>query len=79
MKVCRIKERHYDESTDLYSYDVELGESLKSLTESEENIPHYAIRFVDKPYKSDQWLFDAFRHPIMFPENMTPLKWKTKS
>jgi hypothetical protein len=40
-------------------------------------VPRRAIRFVDKPYTSDQHLKGAFRHPIVFPDKLVPDMWKT--
>jgi len=39
-------------------------------------VPRRAIRFVDKPYHSDQHIKDSFRHPIAFPDHLVPLQWK---
>lgn len=40
------------------------------------NTPREAIRFVDKPYKSDQHLDSAFRHEIGIPDDIFPLHWR---
>mmetsp|Transcript_17467 Transcript_17467/g.27205 ORF Transcript_17467/g.27205 Transcript_17467/m.27205 type:complete len:1232 (-) Transcript_17467:51-3746(-) len=40
------------------------------------NTPRDAIRFVDRPYHSDQHLKTAFRHEIMIPDDMFPLHWR---
>jgi hypothetical protein len=39
------------------------------------DVPRHAIRFVDKPYTSDQHLKGAFRHPIAFPDKLIPDQW----
>jgi hypothetical protein len=39
-------------------------------------VPRRAIRFVDKPYTSDEYLEHAFRHPIELPDNLFPAQWK---
>mgnify|MGYP005840583093 CR=1 FL=1 len=39
-------------------------------------VPHRAIRFVDKPFQSDQHLEGSFRHPMEFPKEMTPPQWR---
>eukprot|EP00539_Tryblionella_compressa_P001815 CAMPEP_0178736760 /NCGR_PEP_ID=MMETSP0744-20121128/2614_1 /TAXON_ID=913974 /ORGANISM="Nitzschia punctata, Strain CCMP561" /LENGTH=627 /DNA_ID=CAMNT_0020389259 /DNA_START=30 /DNA_END=1913 /DNA_ORIENTATION=- len=39
------------------------------------NVPHSAIALVDRPYASDQHLRNAFRHPMEFPAEMTPIQW----
>jgi hypothetical protein len=40
------------------------------------DVPRDAFLFVDKPYKSDMHLVNAFRHEIMIPDEMFPEKWK---
>lgn len=40
------------------------------------NTPRESIRFVDKPYMSDQHLDSAFRHEIDLPDDMFPLHWR---
>jgi hypothetical protein len=42
------------------------------------NYPRQSIHFFVKPYKSDQHLPSAFRHPIGIPEDMVPPQWKTR-
>jgi hypothetical protein len=42
----------------------------------ETGVPRRAIRFVEKPYKDDEHLLNAFRHPIGFPDELTPDAWK---
>jgi hypothetical protein len=41
------------------------------------HVPRRAIRFVNKPYQSDQHLATAFRHPIELPDELIPPKWKS--
>jgi len=41
------------------------------------NFSLQGIRFFVKPYKSDQHIKDAFRHPIGIPDEMFPEQWKT--
>jgi hypothetical protein len=41
-------------------------------------VPRHAIRFVDKPYTSDQHLKGAFRHPIALPDQLFPDQWRTE-
>ena len=38
--------------------------------------PRHRIRFVDKPYESDQHLPWSFRHFIGIPDSMFPLRWR---
>jgi hypothetical protein len=42
----------------------------------EEHLPRQAIRFVDKPYTSDIFLTNAFRHDIRIPDEMFPQAWR---
>lgn len=42
----------------------------------EYNVPQEAIAFADRPYQSDQHLRDSFRHPIVFPDELTPALWR---
>lgn len=41
-----------------------------------ERVPIEAFTFVHKPYASDMHLPNAFRHPIMIPDEIFPEKWK---
>lgn len=40
------------------------------------DIPREGIRFVDKPRSTDQWIVQAFRHPVGLPEEMVPMGWR---
>jgi len=79
---CNIVKRSYDESTKTYLYEVELWSNYHEEIDGKEikyidyDVPHNAIRFVDKPFFSDQHIPTAFRHPIGFPEELTPPFWK---
>lgn len=42
----------------------------------EEHLPREAIRFVDKPYTSDMFLLNAFRHDMRIPDDMFPRAWR---
>lgn len=42
----------------------------------EEHLPREAILFVDKPYTSDMFLLNAFRHDIRIPDEMFPQAWR---
>jgi SET domain len=39
------------------------------------NMPHSAIALVDKPYRSDLHLPNAFRQPLELPADMIPAQW----
>jgi hypothetical protein len=40
------------------------------------NVPLSAIAMVDRPYTSNQFLRQAFRHEIRIPDDMIPTSWK---
>jgi hypothetical protein len=44
--------------------------------EQVENVPHAACTFVDKPYTSDTFAPDAFRHSIGIMDNHFPQHWR---
>mmetsp|Transcript_3423 Transcript_3423/g.8123 ORF Transcript_3423/g.8123 Transcript_3423/m.8123 type:complete len:738 (-) Transcript_3423:143-2356(-) len=65
-------------SDEPYLYAVEWSYRLKNEEKVkivEVNVPHSSIGFVDKKYKSDQHLINAFRHPMEFPAELTPASW----
>merc|ERR1719232_87728 len=39
-------------------------------------VPREAIKFSDRPYSSDMFMEDAFRHEIMIPDEIFPESWK---
>jgi hypothetical protein len=43
-----------------------------------ENVPREAFYFIDRPYSSDMFLPDAFRHAIMIPDDIFPVAWKNR-
>lgn len=43
-----------------------------------EDVPREAFHFVDRPYHSDMFLPDAFRHAIMIPDDIFPEAWKNR-
>ena len=61
-----------------YVYDVAWRRDFENSSPNfESGVPHSAIRFIDKPWQNDQQLPQAFRHPMRFPDEMTPIKWKS--
>lgn len=83
---CSVLTRIYDKSTETYLYEVELwpdeeltSENGRPIKYVDYDVPHSAIRFVDKPFHSDQHIPTAFRHTIGFPEELTPPFWKNDS
>ena len=81
---CDILSRTYDPKAETYLYEVVLWPDDKNnaLEDGKPHIyvdygvPHNAIRFVDRPFQSDQHIATAFRHPIGFPDDMTPPFWR---
>mmetsp|Transcript_42316 Transcript_42316/g.88877 ORF Transcript_42316/g.88877 Transcript_42316/m.88877 type:complete len:518 (-) Transcript_42316:152-1705(-) len=71
---CDILERSGEEKSG-YKYVVQpyIKEGLAILVK---NVPHDAIRYVDKPYKSAQHELSAFRHTIQFPDDVFPKAWR---
>ena len=39
-------------------------------------VPRRAIRWVEKPYLDDEHLSNAFRHPILLPDDLVPDAWR---
>ena len=85
LTACSILTRIYNATTETYSYEVELwpkeelyGKDLTPKVFVDYDVPHSAIRFVDRPFHSDQHIPTAFRHPIGFPEELTPPFWKNE-
>jgi len=76
---CNILSRIYNAEQETYLYEVQLWPSGDHTTEDgtptifvDYDVPHSAIRLVDRPYHGDQFIPNAFRHPIGFPEELTP-------
>jgi hypothetical protein len=42
------------------------------------DVPREAFVFVDRPYSSDTFLPNAFRHAIMIPDDLFPEAWKNR-
>jgi hypothetical protein len=83
LAVCNILSRTYNDKAKTYLYEVNLwpndqhsGRDGTPIVFVDYDVPHMAIRFVDKPFHSDQHIPTAFRHPIGFPKELTPPFWK---
>lgn len=86
---CHVLQRYkYGPST--YRYDVaiefsaEAHDRVTHLTPPSKlymdtNVPHSAIRFVERQKLSDTHLMTGFRHPIMLPEHLVPNAWRELS
>lgn len=81
---CHVLSRRFNTEDATYLYEVVLwpnepdDDDGKPRKYIDFDVPHEAIRFVDKPFLSDQHLKKAFRHPIGFPDELTPHFWKNK-
>jgi len=73
-KTCEIVERSGDDQSG-YKYIVRptVTEGLAILVK---NVPHYAIRYTDRPYMNAQHGVFAFRHAIQFPDEIFPRAWR---
>ena len=58
-----------------YVYNVSLWNDWEA-DYFEYDVPQEAISFMDQPYQSDQHLKNAFRHPMVFPDELTPSQWR---
>jgi len=77
---CIVYSRHGDGTytvrifKDVYDMDSEEVESGKPIILTE--YPEESIRFVNRPYTSDNFLPQAFRHYIGIPDELFPEQWK---
>lgn len=75
--VCDIMERSGDaESGYKYVVKPHFGDKEGGPGILVKNVPHHAIRFVDRPYTNAQHEMGAFRHPIRFPDAIFPKAWR---
>ncbi len=72
---CDIMDRSGDELSG-YKYVVQPHNEEKGVKILVKNVPHYAIRYVDKPYTNPQHEPTSFRHTIRFPDEIFPSAWK---
>ena len=68
--------RHNRRTYNVHLYPQNVGPNMK-LGRRFRGVPRERIRFVDAPYHSDQHLSWAFRHPIMIPDDIFPLSWRS--
>ena len=61
--------------TAAYSISKDDGNSEDSRHEKLVDAPRQAFRFLDRPYTTDMFLPNAFRHPMMIPDDMFPEYW----
>ncbi|CAB9510485.1 Guanylate cyclase [Seminavis robusta] len=59
--------------------DIMRGEKSISKRIKLSDIPRMAIRFSDRPYTTDMFLEEAFRHYIVIPDSMFPSAWMNSS
>lgn len=75
MQECEIvgrSEKPEDGSFYNYTARMELADEMYEVKE----IPQYAITMIDKPYTSDIFAKDTFRHSIGIPDAMFPQAWR---
>lgn len=72
---CDIIDRSGDEQSG-YKYIVQPHAEDKGSGYYVKNVPHYAIRYVDKPYTNPQHETISFRHTIKFPDEIFPNAWR---
>lgn len=72
MKTCEVLRFEEVNGTLLYTAVVRVEEDQnEKLTRA----PREAFRFVDRPYTTDMFLPNAFRHPMMIPDDLFPEYW----
>jgi hypothetical protein len=75
---CDIMDRSGDEQTG-FKYVVQPLTEEKGVKILIKNVPHYAIRYVDRPYTNPQHEPSSFRHTIRFPDEIFPTAWRDLS
>jgi hypothetical protein len=80
-KVYRAKDdSNKNKTRDMYT--AHMYETDEDATDEEgtnylvESIPREAFHFVDRPYTSDTFVANVFRHDIRIPDDMFPVAWK---
>jgi hypothetical protein len=73
---CDVLRRYRDEDGTVSYTALLLDEDKEASAGMLLDVPSGAFLFVDKPYKSDMHLPNAFRHEIMIPDEIFPEKWK---
>jgi len=74
MYTCTVLEREQVDGSYVYKLEIEHVDEVFHIV----GVPHRAIKFVDKPEQSDQFMPHVFRHKIGIPDSMFPEVWKTK-
>jgi hypothetical protein len=73
---CDVLRWNKDEDGTVSYTALLLDEGKKASAGMLQDVPRDAFVFVDKPYKSDMHLPNAFRHEITIPDEIFPEKWK---
>jgi hypothetical protein len=75
---CRILHRFYEGNADFYEVLVfQLRGTADEATQyTRSRVPRQAIAFRDMPYTTDLHLRNAFRFPIMIPDDIFPDAWR---
>ena len=72
---CRVLERKKGAGSRIL-YTIEIYDDNLHSEKVLEDVPQEAIFFQDRPYTSDQFLDNAFRHDIRIPDELFPEAWK---
>jgi len=78
VQTCHILQRKYKKLGFEYKVALQFDKSGTfdpSLPYIDTHVPHSAISWVDKPFMSDMYLPNAFRHTIGLPDNLMPTQW----
>jgi len=83
LAICYILERKETKAGFEYTVSLQFEKGSNPVFDSslpyiDTKVPHNAISWVDKPYKSDMYLSNAFRYPIGLPDNLVPTQWGRK-
>ena len=69
---CDVLRRRHDGTRMLYVIALRRDDVWELL----DNVPQEALFFQDRPYSTDMFLHNAFRHDIRIPDDIFPKKWK---
>jgi hypothetical protein len=77
---CEItRHREGSDGRLLYTADIPDKDDRKKIRLVVEDMPREAFVFQDRPYTSDMFLTNAFRHDIRIPDDIFPDAWKNMS
>lgn len=74
---CRVLRRTYEDNADLYEVLVLQSHDAGNATQhNRSGVPRHAMSFFDRPHTTDMHLRNAFRFPIMIPDDIFPQAWR---